>query len=364
MNCLCILYWLWFLSIIPSPAMSFSINPNKYNNNNKFKKQHLLDKPNINLNVNLNEISCSQNDLNTNITISKYTIQDKITGLSNLIRPVNILPTLFLTLFGGWVVHPSYTLFVSPNFVITMIITVIIMSTSMVLNDIYDVEIDKQNNPTRPLITGVITLQEAISLAGSLLCIAEYLNLCYLSSNLQWIVHVSIANIILYTPVFKRITFIKNVSCASLVALSIFFGALSTDTFIEIHYGFPILSISLSLVFLGSLYNEVLLDICDINGDKQHNIYTIPVVFGKKLSWIFASFILYSNIFLNSTALAYIYNGYIGSILAFICVPFIQDLYKIQQSNYSKETITDAVKKSTDIMLVLFIYLGLLSCIT
>lgn len=140
-----------------------------------------------------------------------------------------------------------------------------------------------------------------------------------------------------------------------------FFGALSTDTLLGVNDGFTIITISLNLVFLGSLYNELLLDMCDLEGDKQHHIYTIPVLWDNQVSWIVASFILYSNIFLNSLALYYLYNGYVGSMLAFICIPFIRDLYKIKQTNYSKETITNAVKKSSNIMFVLFLYLAAIS---
>lgn len=198
-------------SLLISPHFAFVIKPPVI-----FKphKSHyitkLKNKPNENVIV-----------TNSNTT-SFQIIQQKINGLATLIRPTNIMPTLFLTLFGGWIVHPSYTLFLLPKFLITMVDTVIIMSSSMVINDIYDIDIDKQNNPDRPLVKGVVTIQESVLFVGLLLTVAEYLNLSLLSSNLQWIVHVSILNILLYTPVFKRITFVKNLSCASLVALSIF----------------------------------------------------------------------------------------------------------------------------------------------
>lgn len=358
MKYLCILNWLFMGSLLISPYFAFIIKPPNINIFGKYNRYHITRLDEIsNLKKNPDEKSIVTIHNNTQFQI----IQNKITGLVTVIRPVNILPTLFLTLFGGWVVHPSYTLFLLPKFLITMVDTVIIMSSSMIINDIYDVDIDRHNNPNRPLVKGIVTIQEAVLFSVFLLTLAEYFNISFLSSNLQWVVHASILNIVLYTPVFKKITFVKNLSCASLVTLSIFFGALSTDTLLGINDGFTILTISLSLVFLGSLYNELLLDMCDLEGDKQHNIYTIPVVVGNKNSWVFASFILYSNIFLNSLELAYLYNSYIGSMLAFICIPFIQDLYKIKQTNYSKEIITSAVKKSSDIMFVLFIYLGAIS---
>lgn len=271
----------------------------------------------------------------------KERIIDKSKNYLKLIRSENIIPTLLLSFTGGWITNPSiYNLLHSKTFITSTLITQFIMSSSMIMNDICDFDIDKINNPKRPLISGKVTMKEAISLNSILLLLSEYLNIFYLPNYLHIIVHLSIINIIMYTPILKKILFIKNISCASLVTFSIFFASItSINKLIELNPNFRLLSILLKFIFLGSLYNELLLDISDYEGDKINNIKTIPVVFGKNIAWIFANIILYFNILFSIFSLNYLYNFDIGIILSFICLPSLFNLYKIKKSNYSKETI-------------------------
>ena len=65
----------------------------------------------------------------------------------------------------------------------------------------------------------------------------------------------------MYTPILKRITLIKNISCASLVSFSLFFSALasSQSTMLLSNKNFGLLSITMGYIFFGSLSNELLL---------------------------------------------------------------------------------------------------------
>ena len=83
------------------------------------------------------------------------------------------------------------------NVIISTINTILIMSSSIIINDLYDINIDKINNPNRPLVSGVVSKTEAIIYTLSLLSSAEYLNIVYLSQSFQWIIHLAILNIIL-----------------------------------------------------------------------------------------------------------------------------------------------------------------------
>ena len=151
-------------------------------------------------------------------------IQNKTNHFLKLIRVKNVFPTLFLCGAGGWLMNPSISsLLHSKSYIFSTIDTILIMSASMVINDLYDFEIDKINSPERPLITGAITKGEAIVTTLLLTCISEYLNLFFLPPNLQPIIHLSVLFIYLYTPVFKKIMVIKNISCAAIVSFKFFF---------------------------------------------------------------------------------------------------------------------------------------------
>jgi 8-oxo-dGTP diphosphatase len=79
----------------------------------------------------------------------------------------------------------------------------------------------------------------------------------FLPENLQTIVHVSILNILLYTPIYKKIPFIKNMFCAGMVAFSILFSgmAASSKELIIVNPRFSIFSVALSILFFGFTKN-------------------------------------------------------------------------------------------------------------
>jgi 1,4-dihydroxy-2-naphthoate octaprenyltransferase len=100
---------------------------------------------------------------------------------------------------------------------------------------------------------------------------------------------------------------------------------------------------------------------CDREGDKQNNIYTIPVIFGNQNTWIFTAIILNGNILLNAFSLYYVFDYYKGLFLLFLCSPMIYDLCNIQASNYDKLVITKAVKKTSSIMFLILVYFAYLT---
>jgi geranylgeranylglycerol-phosphate geranylgeranyltransferase len=85
--------------------------------------------------------------------------KNKIGGFSELIRPKKILPTLLLNFSGGWIINPSFNnLINSKYFITTCATTILVLMSSMVINDIYDYELDKVNNPSRPIASGRIKI--------------------------------------------------------------------------------------------------------------------------------------------------------------------------------------------------------------
>jgi len=287
-------------------------------------------------------------------------ISTKFQHFKKLIRSNGILPTSLLCFVGGFIINPSIIgLLQTPSFLVSTINTILIMSSSMIINDIFDINIDRINHSNRPLINGDISRKEAFIYLLGMLSLTEFLNLRFLTENLQNIVHVSILNIFLYTPFYKKIPFIKNIFCASLISFSIFFSALSASTnhLIEMNPRFNILSVAVSILFFSSWYIEVLLDINDYEGDRENRIYTVPVLFGKENAWIFACFLSYLNIYSNTLSLSYLFGRNIGMILAIISSPTIYSLLMIQKEKYSMDSVKNAINKTTKSLVVLVLYL-------
>lgn len=284
-------------------------------------------------------------------------IKRKTDSYLRLIRYKNIFPTVLLSFTGGWIMNPSIDkLRNSKEFIISVINTIIIMSSSMVINDIFDIEVDKINNPERPLITGEITRNEAILFAGSLLSLCEFLSIKFLPFYLQFIVHLSIINVVIYTKILKPMFLIKNISCAFLVSFSLFFSGISS-TLVYDDKKLELLRIAIRLIFFGSLHNEILLDMCDVRGDKKNNIQTLPVVYGVEHAWKCAYLITYFNMLWNSFHLMRLFNYKIGILLLFTCSPLLNNLLKVEESTYSTQISKYAVNESTKPLFMCLFYL-------
>ena len=183
----------------------------------------------------------------------------------------------------------------------------------------------------------------------------------FLPSNLHPMVHLSIAHILLYTPVLKKILIIKNISCALLVTFSLFFTGLSAS-----HHGFmlnknvDLLIILSNLIFTGSWSNEILLDIRDYEGDQQQNLKTLPTVFGKKIAWYIALLVIFIGTTINSLELGYLFNNKIAFVFSLLYIPQIYHLFQIKK-DFSNGTILRYMKYTNKTLFALLLYVIYLS---
>jgi geranylgeranylglycerol-phosphate geranylgeranyltransferase len=285
-------------------------------------------------------------------------------GFVKLIRPENLLPTLTLNLAGGWLAQPSFNYLIrSKHFFIGTILTSLIMSLSMVINDICDIEIDKTNNPSRPLVAGDVTKKEAALFATLLIGIIQFLNVRYMSASTQISTNLALFMVLVYTPLLKRMLVFKNVSCATLVAFSLYYtGNIVASDGIEDQF---LLNAATKLIFWGSLQNEILLDIADREGDKKNGIHTIPVVFNKSFAFMVSKYIVYIRILWNMYySMSREYSRSEGLLMLFFCSPLTVGLRNIKKMNYQDSAIRDAVKSTTKPMIIVLFYLCILRATT
>lgn len=269
-------------------------------------------------------------------------VKRKLVGTIKIIRPVNIIPTTLLCATGGWLANPSFVgLFGSPTFYISTLVTILVMSASMVINDIFDYPVDKINSPTRPLITGELSIKEAVGITIGCFLSAELFGFFYLPKNVLSFLHIAILNAVLYTPFLKRILFIKNLSCSSMIAFAPLFTGLSVMTQ---HANAMLLLVLARLVFFGSLQNELLMDICDMEGDQENRIRTIPILIGKErtLRDIIRMFLF--NIITISIDIGREFGAKMGGLFAFVYVKSLYDLIKMPEYGFSKDYIKYTIK--------------------
>lgn len=294
----------------------------------------------------------------------RESINKKTKGFIHMIRPINLLPTLTIGLSSGFIMkHKLLQLLRTPSFIAANIIVLLIMSNSMILNDIYDVPIDRYNKPDRPLITGDVTIRESKLMSLLMFIISEMLNIKFIPQYLQHIPRLANVLILTYTPILKRVPFIKNLSCALLVSSSVLFTGLSAlnNNFLVTNKNFVLLTFATQLIFTGSLHNEMLSDISDMVGDKKNRIYTIPVLLGKVDAVKIIANITITSIFWSVVNLSCFTNIYQGMLLAIFCFPFFNNILRITDSDFSEQSIKKAVNGTTKPMVCCLIQLCLLS---
>lgn len=343
------------------PCVSFSIHS---------KKVKVLDLIPVFRLSHTREFYTRENDLLIleNIKTIKNKIQNNFQKKANsflkLVRYKNVPPTLLLIFTGGYLAESSLPfLLSSPHFLVATINTILIMMNSMVLNDLFDIKTDRINHPNRPLINGEITKREAQLFSLLLIFITEFLNFRFLPKRLQKIIHLALLQIFIYTPVLKRIPLIKNLSCASLVSFAVYFGGLSVSTpsyyggLLDLEKGTELLRIAAQFIFLGSFQNELLLDMRDIEGDRENGIRTIPTFFGKANSWKMANMILFTNLIVNIQELTHLINLKTGIIFLFLLTPLFYQLREIKKKKYDIQVIREAVKNTNGPLFIVMLFL-------
>jgi geranylgeranylglycerol-phosphate geranylgeranyltransferase len=289
-------------------------------------------------------------------------IMDKIGSVKKIIRANNILPATMLCFTGGWIAQPNVLkMFRSVPFRASIAITLLVMSGSMIINDLFDIKADRINNPTRPLITGEITKREAVGLSVAMLVGAKLLGSRYLPRYLATTANIATVAVVLYTPLFKRIPFIKNIFCASVVSYSVMFSGLAANpTIVMDHKTAQLFTMVNVFLFCSSLCNEILLDMHDVIGDRANRIYTLPVIFGMDTTWRFLNVVLYFNVLMNSLLITSGF-GYFNSIpFLIICSQLIENLNKIRTFGYDKFVIYRVIRSNQGPFLMALLYLALL----
>lgn len=201
------------------------------------------------------------------------------------------------------------------NFFLLVLSTVLIAAGGYVINDIFDLEIDKFNKPDKILINKFIPISLAYRLYYGL-TIAGTLIGFYLAYAVQYFllgfVHVAIVLLLwFYSNRYQKTVLWGNIFISALSAMVIFIVwlfelfALRADplTYTEVMKQIRIITIVVSgysiFAFLVSMIREMVKDIEDMEGDKTAGYKTLPITIGiKKTKWIAVAFILVSVLLL------------------------------------------------------------------
>jgi geranylgeranylglycerol-phosphate geranylgeranyltransferase len=177
------------------------------------------------------------------------------------------------------------------------------LASGNIINDIYDIGIDKINKPLRPLPSDKIKIKEAYALYFIFIVLSIFIS-ALVNEKALAIVLISILILFFYSKYLKRVPIIGNITIAILTGLVFIFGGIAVEN--------PAAAIIPAVfAFLINLIREIVKDMEDVEGDKRAGVITFPIKFGFQKSKIFISLV---------TICLILYTLY----------PFITQLYKIE----------------------------------
>ena len=213
------------------------------------------------------------------------------------------------------------------EFALLVLATICIAAAGNIINDIYDVEIDKINKPNKVIVGKSISEKTAFNLFIIINVIGVGLGF-YLSKQIEensffGFFIVTSALLYLYATFLKSILLVGNIVISLLVAFSLIivgiFDLFPSINFLNQEYHSFIFRIVLTYAFFAfyiNLMREIIKDIEDVDGDINGELNTLPIAIGRKrasylvfgmgvLSLFGIIFYIYTHLYNYTIAVAY-----------------------------------------------------------
>ena len=226
---------------------------------------------------------------------------EKLITVVKIIRPLNFLITYVSVIVAAIICQPQTT----PRLIIFLaaFAASFALASGNILNDIYDIEIDKINRPDRPLPSKKISIIEAYTFYIVLVVISISISII-VSFPAFIVVIVSHLLLFVYSKYLKQIPLTGNILVSFLTGLVFIFGGVVVGNLIAA-------IVPATFAFMINLIREIVKDMEDVDGDKKAGVITFPIQFGFQKSKIL--------ILLITIAL-----------ILFTLYPFLTKLYNIE----------------------------------
>jgi len=183
------------------------------------------------------------------------------------------------------------------------IVSSFLTASSMVINDVVDLEIDRINAPYRSLPSGMISTRSALIFAA-LLTILGILAAVLLSLYTFMIAILTFIISLTYNLYGKKIGLPGNMMVAYCVAVPFLFGGVAVAGSMDLT-----VTVFFLLAFLATVGREVTKGIADIEGDRLKGIKTAALSYGPKAAALISALFYITAVLI--TPLPYIF-GYLG----------------------------------------------------
>ncbi|MGC8569143.1 MAG: UbiA family prenyltransferase [Nitrososphaeria archaeon] len=191
--------------------------------------------------------------------------------LIELIRLPNCILSGFGVIVGAFLVR----YFNYYNLTLGFLVGFFITAYSMVINDYFDIEVDKINSPQRPFASGRVSVRAGLSLALLLLLLgiatSAFINLIAL---LVAFIFALIS--FLYSWKFKKMGLLGNSLVAISMAIPFIYGSIIAERYE------PLPFLLAGIAFFAGLSREVIKGISDVEGDSRRGIKTVAIEKGSR----------------------------------------------------------------------------------
>jgi len=193
-------------------------------------------------------------------------------GLLELTRPANALASGALTGIGAFVANAAPDQL--PLVAAAVAATVFAVGAGNAINDYFDSDIDRINNPERPIPRGAVSERGALVFSAVLFALAAGLALTLPTLALA-IAAFNLVLLVAYTKFFKGTPGAGNALVAYLGGSTFLFGGATVGN-VE-----PTVVLGL-LAAVSTLAREIIKDVEDVDGDREEGLRTLPVVVGDR----------------------------------------------------------------------------------
>jgi geranylgeranylglycerol-phosphate geranylgeranyltransferase len=289
----------------------------------------------------------------------------KIKDAFEILRPINCLMGSLTVIIGLLNTRTSVSLNIfAVNIILGIIAYFFIAGSGMVINDIYDIEIDRINRPKRPIPRGSITLHQAKVLFITYLIIGLIASIINSVVTLLGILNVIIAAIFgligwIYAKWGKKSGFLGNIIVSVSFSIGLIYGAVLNSSIIPIYIYFFFFT-----SFFLLLSREVIKGCEDVEGDNLQGVKTLAIKIGiKKSKYLSMIFAIIAIIFFILNYFTLIINPFlflITMIFGLVDVGFVIILMlKQEQSKKIFKRISLFLKIGAFLGLVAFLFASL-----
>lgn len=248
-----------------------------------------------------------------------------------LVRIHNVVGSA-LSVFMGFVVASQWKI-LPIKLILAIIIVSSIAAAGYIINDVYDVEIDKINKPSRPLPSGKIKINTARNLAIVLFALGVALSV-FLNIYALIVSVLTAISLYYYARNLKKEGLVGNLIVALTSALSAFYGGLA---YFEGDWLFRV-SIPTVYIFFFTLSREFIKGIEDVKGDMLNGVRTLAVRSGVGRTWIISKAILLG--LLVTSPFPYFYGFNIIYLIGILILDLI--IVKVLTQHHSIEEASKA----------------------